>query len=78
MDTAYHAYKNLTFRLMITDAFSVTIELSDWTLFSSSTMVSVVLRLPPVSKPVLLRAGKHPALTMRKPSIKGTDHVTRQ
>ncbi len=62
---------------MITDAFCITIALVDWMLFSSSTVVSFVLRHPLSSKAVLLRAGKHPALTMRKPSIKGMGHLTR-
>ncbi len=62
---------------MITNAFCVTIALVDWILFSSSTVVSFVLRHPLSSKAVLLRAGKHPALTMRKADIKGMGHETR-
>ncbi len=56
---------------MITDSFCKTIALGDWTLFSSSTMVRIIFRLRLGNKPVLLRASKHPALTMRKPTIKG-------
>ncbi len=70
-------FQNLTLLVMITDAFRTTIALSDWTLFSSSIVVSIFFRHPLGSEPVLLRASKHPALMMRKASIKGMGHLTR-
>ncbi len=77
MGTAYHPYEILALWVMNTDAFCITIALVDWTLFSSSTVVCIIFRHPLGCKAVLLRAGKHPALTMRKADIKGMGHETR-